>query len=100
MTDQLPMEVRGRTEDDHELRELAVKRLSAKRGLVAHTIAYVLVNVLLVAIWLTTGADFFWPVFPIFGWGIGLAFNAWDVLWPGPGPQQVEAEMEKLRQRR
>ena len=33
------------------------------------------------------------------GWGIGLAFHAWDVLWPEPGPDQVEAEMERLRRR-
>jgi hypothetical protein len=25
---------------------------------------------------------FFWPVFPILGWGIGLVLNAWDVYRP------------------
>jgi hypothetical protein len=86
-------------EDEQELRRQAVKRLEAKRGLVAHALAYVMVNLLLIAIWITTSASFFWPVFPIFGWGIGLAFNAWDVLWPAPGQRQVEAEMERLRHR-
>ena len=39
----------------------------------AHALAYVMVNLLLVAVWFVTGAGFFWPVFPLFGWGIGMA---------------------------
>lgn len=31
--------------------------------------AFVLTSVLLVAIWALTGADYFWPVWPILGWG-------------------------------
>jgi hypothetical protein len=88
---------RENDEDELELRRRAVKRLEAKRGLAAHALAYVTVNLLLVALWYVTGAAFFWPVFPIFGWGIGMAFHAWDVLSPTPGPEQVEAEMERLR---
>jgi len=34
--------------------------------------AYVLVNVLLVVIWAATGAEYFWPMWVILGWGIGL----------------------------
>ena len=32
---------------------------------------------LLVFIWLTTGADYFWPQWPIAGWGLVLALHAW-----------------------
>lgn len=100
MTERLPIGgVQDLPEDDRELRQRAVKRLTDKRGLTAHAMAYVSVNVLLVAIWFAAGGGFFWPVFPIFGWGIGLAFNALAVLWPEPGPRQVEAEMERLRRR-
>jgi hypothetical protein len=87
-------------DNDAELRRLAVKRLEDKRGLMAHALAYVLVNLLLVAVWRATGAVFFWPVFPIFGWGIGLAFHAWSVFWPEPGPAQIEREIERIKQRR
>ena len=39
-----------------------------------------LVNAFLVLIWALTNSDgFFWPVFPIVGWGIGVVLNAWDV---------------------
>lgn len=34
--------------------------------------AYVLVNLLLVGIWAATGADYFWPIWVILGWGFGL----------------------------
>lgn len=84
---------------DHELRELAVKRLKAKRDFRAHVLAYVSVNTFLVVIWFVTGAGFFWPVFPILGWAIGLAFNAWDVYAPEAGPREIAAEMERLRRR-
>lgn len=86
-------------EEERELRQRAVKRLSDKRGLMAHCLAYVMVNLLLIAIWYTTSRDFFWPVFILFGWGIGLAFNAWDVLWPAAGERQIQREMERLRSR-
>jgi hypothetical protein len=40
----------------------------------AHATAYVLVIAMLVAIWaLTTPGGYFWPVWPMLGWGIGLA---------------------------
>jgi hypothetical protein len=32
---------------------------------------------LLVFIWLTTGAGYFWPQWAIAGWGLLLALHAW-----------------------
>lgn len=90
----------GTEQSETELRQHAVKRLEDKRGLSAHALAYVCVNLLLVAIWFVTGVGFFWPVFPIFGWGIGLAFHAWDVLWPAASERAIQAEMERMRHRR
>ena len=34
---------------------------------------FVVVNVLLIAIWALTGAGYFWPVWPLLGWGVGIA---------------------------
>jgi hypothetical protein len=34
--------------------------------------AYLAVNLVLVAIWAATGAGYFWPIWPILGWGLGL----------------------------
>ena len=80
------------------LRDRAAKRLREKRDLTAHTLAYATVNGFLIAIWLATGASFFWPVFPLFGWGIGLAFNAWNVYGPEPDEQRITREIERLEQ--
>jgi hypothetical protein len=41
-----------------------------------HARAYVFVNTMLVVVWLLVGAGYFWPVWPMFGWGIGLASHA------------------------
>jgi hypothetical protein len=85
--------------DEEELRALALKHLKDKRDFQAHLISYLTVNLLLVGIWWATGASFFWPIFPILGWGIGIVFHGWDVMSPGPGPRQVQEEMERLRRR-
>lgn len=86
-------------ESEEQLRDRALKRLQDKRGLQAHVVAYVTVNLLIVAIWAVSGGGFFWPMFPLLGWGIGLAFNIWAVVSPEPGPDAVRAEMERLRRR-
>ena len=53
-------------------------RIPAPRGLARRFPArpdfgpYVGVSVMLVAIWALTGAGYFWPVWPILGWGVGV----------------------------
>lgn len=34
---------------------------------------YLAVNLALVAVWALSGGGYFWPVWPILGWGLGLA---------------------------
>jgi len=71
------------------LRDKAIKRLKKQRDLRSHLLVYVLVNTLLVVIWVMTDPHgFFWPVFPIAGWGIGVIMNAWDVY----GRQEITEE--------
>jgi class 3 adenylate cyclase len=38
-----------------------------------HLTFYVLVNILLIGIWAASGGGYFWPVWPILGWGIAVA---------------------------
>jgi hypothetical protein len=87
----------GTFQSEEELRAAAVKRLKDKRDFKAHLIAYVTVNLLFVAIWIATSPGFFWPVFPLFGWGIGIAFHAWDVYSRPVSPEKIAAEMDRLR---
>lgn len=65
-----------------------VSRRRAQRGAAAlgvriHLVAYVAVSVLMIGIWLATavfaGAWYFWPVWPILGWGIGVIAHATSV---------------------
>ena len=62
------------------LHDKAVRRLKKQRDFRSHLLVYILVNTFLVVIWLLTDPHgFFWPVFLIAGWGIGVIMNAWDV---------------------
>ena len=45
-----------------------------------HFAIYASVNVLLIGIWAASGGGYFWPIWPILGWGIGLACHAAPVL--------------------
>lgn len=85
---------------DAELREAATKQLRKKRDLQAHVLAYVMVNLLLNTLWLLTmPGGFYWPIFPLLGWGIGLAFHIRDVYAPVPTDGQIEREMRRLARR-
>lgn len=84
--------------DETELRERAIARLKKKSEFRAHLLSYFLVNAFLVAIWAITGAGFFWPIFPILGWGIGLAFHARDVYWGDSfSEERIRREMEHMK---
>ncbi len=62
-----------------EQRQRAIRRIQAKRGFWAHFAVYVAVNALLVLIWALTSATYFWPVWPMLGWGIGVVAHAVSV---------------------
>lgn len=52
----------------------------ARREFRGHLASFVAVNLLLIAIWALTGAGYFWPIWPILGWGIGIASHASDAF--------------------
>ncbi|MGY1700248.1 2TM domain-containing protein [Geodermatophilus sp. SYSU D00766] len=90
-----------------DLRALAVRRLHRRREFTQHLVAYLIVNGALWAVWaiiaLAGGATFPWPLFPMAGWGIGLAFHAWSAFGPPSRPideTAVAREMDRLAQRR
>lgn len=74
----------------------ARKRVQARRDLANHAIVYVVVNAFFVGMWWFTGAEYFWPAWIIGGWGIGLALNAWEVLFRRPITEaEIEREMHR-----
>ncbi len=87
---------------DEELRQRAVHRLRKKAEFRSHLTSYVLVNAALVVIWaLTSGAgSYFWPIWPILGWGVGIGFHAWETYGQkshGPSEDDIRREMDRLR---
>ena len=78
-------------------RALAVRRIREKNEFKVHLFIYVLVNAMIVLVWLWTGAGFFWPVFVIGFWGIGLVTHAYNA-YRGTviTEDQIQREMRKL----
>lgn len=82
----------------------ALASLKKKRDFHTHLLAYVLVNGTLWAIWAIVAASqgslFPWPIFPLLGWGIGLAFHAWDAYARTPFTEaQIDRELRRLQRR-
>jgi class 3 adenylate cyclase len=55
-----------------------------------HLTVYLLVNVLLIAVWAASGGGYFWPIWPILGWGIGLAVHGAPLIG-GAGSRRPRA---------
>ena len=85
-------------DQDKELWQIAKKRAAFRQ----HLITYFVINAFLWAIWwLTIGRRGFshgipWPVWVMFGWGIGLAFNYFNAY--GESKQKmIEKEYDRLK---
>ena len=87
-------------EPSTDLRQQARERLVKKRDFKTHLFIYLLVNAALVSIWAIATPDaLFWPIFVIFGWGIGVAANAWDVFVRKPiTDAEIDREEQRLRE--
>jgi hypothetical protein len=88
-----------RIEDD--LRKAALERVRKRRDFWPHLLVYVMVNALIVVVWaMASDGGFFWPVFPIAGWGIGIVMHAWDAFWrTGITEADVDREVERMQHR-
>lgn len=90
------------TSDEQPLRERALSRLKRRRDFRVHLLMYVLVNAFLVVIWWVVNGEgsFFWPVFPLVGWGIGLVAHGYDVYYGEDFSEaQIRKEMDRLERR-
>ena len=82
---------------DTDLRARALERLKKKRDFKLHLAMYVMFNSLLILVWVLTATGFFWPVFPLAGWGIGIVAHAWDAYGREPSEAQIRREIDHLR---
>jgi 2TM domain len=85
----------------------AKKRVKAKKDFYQHLMSYAIVNLFLFAINIITSPSYLWFVFPMLGWGIGLAFHyvgvfgipGFDILSKEWEEREVERELRRGNQR-
>lgn len=82
---------------DPQLWQLAQRRASFK----SHLVTYLALSVVFWVIWYATGGPAYsrgflpWPVWPMFGWGIGVLFHYLGA-YVFPKSNSIEQEYEKL----
>ena len=77
-------------------REAAVRRLTARRELATHAVAYLVFNGAVVLIWYATGQGYFWPGWLIGLWGAGLLMHAWSVWGRRPVTEEdIRRELDR-----
>ena len=80
-------------------RQLAIKRIEEKRSFWTHAFTYLVVNTMIVLVWLMTGVGFFWPIFVIGFWGMGLVIHGYNAYHGSVYTEaEVQKEMERLPQ--
>ena len=88
--------------NEHKAREY-VRKL---RRFYTDALIYGVVNLGLILIWAISGGGYFWPIWVIIGWGIGLGVHAFslglipqiDVMVPFMTPEWEEEEVRRLTQ--
>ena len=79
---------------DEQLWKIAKKRVAFKWSFAS----YIIVNSFLVCIWYFTSnrSTYFWPIWPILGWGIGIALQ-YIRAYHGNSILSIENEYNKLK---
>ena len=80
---------------DEERRRKAGRVAEARYGFLWHLPIYIVVNLVLVAVWLFSGAAFPWPIFPIFFWGIGVVGH-YIAAYRSSGQNWVDRETDRI----
>lgn len=90
---------------DNNVQELAkrrIRRARARTGLLLHWAVYAIVNVGLIVIWSLSTTRYPWFIWPLLGWGVGLASHTMGFAF-GPDSARearaVEREIVRLRAR-
>lgn len=82
-----------------EIERLARKRASAKLGWYAHALIYLAVNIGMFLMSELAFGNRRWSLFPVIGWGIGLAFHGISVFVLGSGSDLRDRMVRKERER-
>lgn len=87
--------------NDEELRVIAKKRLKKQADFKQYLWIWAGVSVLLTVIWfLTSPGEYFWPIWAIFGMGVGALFSGIDAYGKNPKvitDNDIDAEVAKMK---
>jgi 2TM domain len=84
------------TLEDYKQADRDLEREQARRGFTIHAIVYAVVMTGLIVLNLTVATEFPWSVFPLIGWGFGLAMNyLFGVRWVGKVITDRQAKVEQ-----
>jgi hypothetical protein len=67
-----------------------VRRRTELQKLGEHVGSWVALAVLCTAIWAATGADYFWPLWPMLGYGFTVVLHAVSIITGGPDRSRSE----------
>lgn len=92
-------DISGSLDPESKLRARAVAQLRERRDFYIHLTIYLAVNAMLIVVWIWNDPrEFFWPVFPLVGWGIGIAVHAFTVFRGDQfSEDRIRRQMDRLR---
>ena len=98
MTTPTSLQDRPLADTEPDLREIARRRVEAKRKFRSDLVAYVVINAFLVLAWAVDGGGSFWPGWVLAGWGAFLLIDAYRVYLSGPiTDADIDKEMRAQR---
>jgi len=85
--------------DAQELYRHARERVKKRKKFYSHVVTWVVMSVFFILLNLVT-TDYFWAIFPILGWGIGVAFHGIQVFTNEWEDAEIDREYERLVKKR
>jgi hypothetical protein len=85
--------------DEQARYEEARKRVAEIKGFYQHVVTYLIINAALFVINLLMSPGYFWFVWPLAGWGIGVALHAVSVFGGFWGKPWEERKIKELMDR-
>lgn len=87
--------------EEKELYKQAKENVEAKLGFYIHLFIYIIVCAFLIILNLSTSPDYYWFIWPLIGWGIGVLGHGFGVFAFSEGSvlkkRMIEKELKKLK---
>jgi len=85
--------------DEQTKYQEAKKRVEEIKGFYTHLVTFVIVNAVLVVINLLTSPEYFWFIWPIIGWGVGIVIHAFSVFSNFWGKSWEERKIKEIMEK-